>query len=47
MGMQSRCSMESLTCCYLLCRMFRRTYTAVGPNYSPSVINCLKVMQLC
>uniref|UniRef100_A0ACB8EMR5 Calcium/calmodulin-dependent 3',5'-cyclic nucleotide phosphodiesterase 1B n=1 Tax=Sphaerodactylus townsendi TaxID=933632 RepID=A0ACB8EMR5_9SAUR len=24
-------------------RMFRRTYTAVGPNYSQSVINCLKV----
>ncbi|XP_063150028.1 dual specificity calcium/calmodulin-dependent 3',5'-cyclic nucleotide phosphodiesterase 1B isoform X1 [Candoia aspera] len=27
-------------------RMFRRTYTAVGPNYSPSVINCLKTLDL-
>lgn len=25
------------------CRMFRRTYTAVGPSYSTSVLNCLKV----
>ncbi|OPJ72595.1 calcium/calmodulin-dependent 3',5'-cyclic nucleotide phosphodiesterase 1B isoform A [Patagioenas fasciata monilis] len=24
-------------------RMFRRTYTAVGPSYSTSVLNCLKV----
>uniref|UniRef100_A0A8C4YBF9 Phosphodiesterase 1B n=1 Tax=Gopherus evgoodei TaxID=1825980 RepID=A0A8C4YBF9_9SAUR len=27
-------------------RMFRRTYTAVGPNYSTSVINCLKTLDL-
>nr|XP_025044517.1 calcium/calmodulin-dependent 3',5'-cyclic nucleotide phosphodiesterase 1B isoform X1 [Pelodiscus sinensis] len=27
-------------------RMFRRTYTAVGPNYSNSVINCLKTLDL-
>ncbi|EMP25275.1 Calcium/calmodulin-dependent 3',5'-cyclic nucleotide phosphodiesterase 1B [Chelonia mydas] len=27
-------------------RMFRRTYTAVGPNYSTSVINCLKSSRL-
>ncbi|XP_062827135.1 dual specificity calcium/calmodulin-dependent 3',5'-cyclic nucleotide phosphodiesterase 1B isoform X2 [Anolis carolinensis] len=27
-------------------RMFRRTYTAVGPNYSQSVINCLKTLDL-
>ncbi|XP_048343544.1 calcium/calmodulin-dependent 3',5'-cyclic nucleotide phosphodiesterase 1B-like [Sphaerodactylus townsendi] len=27
-------------------RMFRRTYTAVGPNYSQSVINCLKFLTL-
>lgn len=24
--------------------MFRRTYTAVGPTYSTSVFNCLKVL---
>uniref|UniRef100_A0A8D0H1Y9 Phosphodiesterase n=1 Tax=Sphenodon punctatus TaxID=8508 RepID=A0A8D0H1Y9_SPHPU len=26
--------------------MFRRTYTAVGPNYCSSVINCLKTLDL-
>ncbi|XP_021237409.1 calcium/calmodulin-dependent 3',5'-cyclic nucleotide phosphodiesterase 1B [Numida meleagris] len=27
-------------------RMFRRTYTAVGPSYSTSVLNCLKSLDL-
>ncbi|KYO28725.1 dual specificity calcium/calmodulin-dependent 3',5'-cyclic nucleotide phosphodiesterase 1B isoform X1 [Alligator mississippiensis] len=27
-------------------RMFRRTYTAVGPTYSTSVFNCLKTLDL-
>lgn len=27
-------------------RMFRRTYTAVGPSYSTSVLNCLKNLDL-
>ncbi|NXE56573.1 PDE1B phosphodiesterase, partial [Casuarius casuarius] len=30
----------------LPCRMFRRTYTAVGPSYSASVLNCLKSLDL-